>query len=115
MLFTPETRATLDFTHLSLSEITVVDHDNVYDKPLDHLLFAACMVYAAEIASTGGIPLFANASGVFSVCYNSSIYAQALQNMTIQQPHIRILRILSPYTIRWATVVACVLALLMAV
>lgn len=91
--------------------------DGAYQPYLDQLSFISCMVYAVDMGQRGLTPVFRNVSGVLSVCVNYTSYLNYLktyhQNLTATQ--LSRLHHFSPETIRWATIITCVIAVLVAI
>lgn len=92
-------------------------NDGAYQPYLDQLSFISCMVYAVDMGQRGLTPVFRNISGVLSVCVNYTSFLHHLntyhQNLTATQ--ISRLHHFSPETIRWATIITCVIAVLVAI
>lgn len=91
--------------------------DDSYQPYLDQLSFIGCMVYAVDMGQRGLTPVFRNVSGVLSVCVNYTSYVKYLhtyhKNLTASQ--LNRLHHFSPETIRWATIITCVIAVLVAI
>lgn len=91
-------------------------NDGAYQPYLDQLSFISCMVYAVEMGQRGLSPVFRNVSGVLSVCVNYTSYLAYLssyhKNLTAES--LNRLHHFSPEAIRWATLITCVLAVLLA-
>lgn len=92
-------------------------NDGAYQPYLDQLSFISCMVYAVDMGQRGLNPVFRNVSGVLSVCVNYTSYLSYLhtyhKNLTATQ--MSRLHHFSPETIRWATIITCVIAVLVAI
>lgn len=92
-------------------------NDGAYQPYLDQLSFIGCMVYAVDMGQRGLTPVFRNVSGVLSVCVNFTSYLKHLntyhRNLTATQ--LSRLHHFSPEAIRWATIITCVIAVLVAI
>lgn len=92
-------------------------NDGAYQPYLDQLSFISCMVYAVDMGQRGLTPVFRNVSGVLSVCVNYTSFLRHLntyhKNLTASQ--LNRLHHVSPEAIRWATIITCVIAVLVAI
>nr|WFD49965.1 GP4 [Bamboo rat arterivirus]WFD49975.1 GP4 [Bamboo rat arterivirus]WFG83239.1 GP4 [Arteriviridae sp.]WFG95399.1 GP4 [Arteriviridae sp.] len=87
-----------------------------HDDIANVITLAACFVHAVELKQAGFKPAFYNYSGILSVCVNYTDYITHIKNFTHHQAlalHPR--HILSPAAIRWGSVIALCLAVLLAV
>nr|ALS19584.1 ORF4 protein [Porcine reproductive and respiratory syndrome virus] len=95
----------------------VTDESYLYNADL--LMLSACLFYASEMSEKGFKVIFGNISGVVSACVNFTDYVAHVTQHTQQHhlviDHIRLLHFLTPSTMRWATTIACLLAILLAV
>nr|UIE30532.1 GP4 [Porcine reproductive and respiratory syndrome virus] len=95
----------------------VTDESYLYNADL--LMLSACLFYASEMSEKGFKVIFGNVSGVVSACVNFTDYVAHVTQHTQQHhlviDHIRLLHFLSPSVMRWATTIACVFAILLAI
>nr|AEM00490.1 glycoprotein 4 [Porcine reproductive and respiratory syndrome virus] len=95
----------------------VTDESYLYNADL--LMLSACLFYASEMSEKGFKVIFGNASGVVSACVNFTDYVAHVTQHTQQHHlvinHIRLLHFLSPSVMRWATTIACLFAILLAI
>nr|ARO16049.1 GP4 [Porcine reproductive and respiratory syndrome virus] len=95
----------------------VTDESYLYNADL--LMLSACLFYASEMSEKGFKVIFGNVSGVISACVNFTDYVAHVTQHTQQHHlvinHIRLLHFLTPSTMRWATTIACLFAILLAV
>nr|QDH09387.1 glycoprotein 4 [Porcine reproductive and respiratory syndrome virus] len=95
----------------------VTDESYLYNADL--LMLSACLFYASEMSEKGFRVIFGNVSGVVSACVNFTDYVAHVTQHTQQHHlvinHIRLLHFLTPSTMRWATTIACLFAILLAV
>nr|ASV51489.1 envelope glycoprotein 4 [Porcine reproductive and respiratory syndrome virus] len=95
----------------------VTDESYLYNADL--LMLSACLFYASEMSEKGFKVIFGNVSGVVSACVNFTDYVAHVTQHTQQHhlviDHIRLLHFLSPSTMRWATTIACLFAILLAI
>nr|QGP71516.1 GP4 [Porcine reproductive and respiratory syndrome virus] len=95
----------------------VTDESYLYNADL--LMLSACLFYASEMSEKGFKVIFGNVSGVVSACVNFTDYVAHVTQHTQQHhlviDHIRLLHFLSPSAMRWATTIACLLAILLAI
>lgn len=93
--------------------------DEAYLYNADLLMLSACLFYAAEMSEKGFKVIFGNVSGVVSACVNFTDYVvhvtQHTQEHHLVIDHIRLLHFLTPSTMRWATTIACLFAILLAI
>lgn len=99
--------------------ITANVTDNSYLYNADLLMLSACLFYASEMNEKGFKVIFGNVSGVVSACVNFTDYVAHVTQHTQQHhlviDHIRLLHFLSPSAMRWATTIACLFAILLAI
>nr|UIE30388.1 GP4 [Porcine reproductive and respiratory syndrome virus] len=95
----------------------VTDESYLYNADL--LMLSACLFYASEMSEKGFKVIFGNVSGVVSACVNFTDYVahvtQHTQQYHLAINHIRLLHFLSPSVMRWATTIACLFAILLAI
>nr|UIE30196.1 GP4 [Porcine reproductive and respiratory syndrome virus] len=95
----------------------VTDESYLYNADL--LMLSACLFYASEMSEKGFKVIFGNVSGVISACVNFTDYVAHVTQHTQQQHlivnHIRLLHFLTPSAMRWATTIACLFAILLAI
>nr|WAL36836.1 ORF4 protein [Betaarterivirus suid 1] len=95
----------------------VTDESYLYNADL--LMLSACLFYASEMSEKGFKVVFGNVSGVVSACVNFTDYVAHVTQHTQQHHlvinHIRLLHFLTPSTMRWATTIACLFAILLAI
>nr|AYP65078.1 envelope glycoprotein 4 [Porcine reproductive and respiratory syndrome virus] len=95
----------------------VTDESYLYNADL--LMLSACLFYASEMSEKGFKVIFGNVSGVVSACVNFTDYVAHVTQYTQQHhlvvDHVRLLHFLSPSTMRWATTIACLFAILLAI
>nr|UOA04075.1 envelope glycoprotein 4 [Porcine reproductive and respiratory syndrome virus 1] len=95
----------------------VTDESYLYNADL--LMLSACLFYASEMSEKGFKVIFGNVSGVVSACVNFTDYVahvtQHTQQHHLEIDHVRLLHFLSPSTMRWATTIACLFAILLAI
>nr|ASV51497.1 envelope glycoprotein 4 [Porcine reproductive and respiratory syndrome virus]ASV63226.1 envelope glycoprotein 4 [Porcine reproductive and respiratory syndrome virus]UOA04066.1 envelope glycoprotein 4 [Porcine reproductive and respiratory syndrome virus 1] len=95
----------------------VTDESYLYNADL--LMLSACLFYASEMSEKGFKVIFGNVSGVVSACVNFTDYVAHVTQHTQQHhlviDHVRLLHFLSPPTMRWATTIACLFAILLAI
>nr|AEM00521.1 glycoprotein 4 [Porcine reproductive and respiratory syndrome virus] len=99
--------------------ITANITDESYLHNADLLMLSACLFYASEMSEKGFKVIFGNVSGVVSACVNFTDYVTHVTQHTQQHHlvinHIRLLHFLTPYAMRWATTIACLFAILLAI
>nr|QMX85166.1 GP4 [Porcine reproductive and respiratory syndrome virus] len=95
----------------------VTDESYLYNADL--LMLSACLFYASEMSEKGFKVIFGNVSGVVSACVNFTDYVAHVTRHTQQHhlviDHIRLLHFLTPSAMRWATTIACLFAILLAI
>nr|AEM00491.1 glycoprotein 4 [Porcine reproductive and respiratory syndrome virus] len=95
----------------------VTDESYLYNADL--LMLSACLFHASEMSEKGFKVIFGNVSGVVSACVNFTDYVAHVTQHTQQHHlvinHIRLLHFLSPSVMRWATTIACLVAILLAI
>nr|UIE30324.1 GP4 [Porcine reproductive and respiratory syndrome virus] len=95
----------------------VTDESYLYNADL--LMLSACLFYASEMSEKGFKVIFGNVSGVVSACVNFTDYVAHVTQYTQQHHlvinHIRLLHFLTPSAMRWATTIACLFAILLAI
>nr|WML15789.1 GP4 [Betaarterivirus suid 1] len=93
--------------------------DESYLHNADLLMLSACLFYASEMSEKGFKVIFGNVSGVVSACVNFTDYVahvtQHIQQHQLPIDHIRLLHFLTPSVMRWATTIACLFAILLAI
>lgn len=90
--------------------------DGAYQHYVDQISLISCMVYAVEMHTKGVQPIWYSISGIPSVCVNFTSFVQALHNHTTNAVpnQLSMLHHFSPTTVRWFSVITCVIALLIA-
>nr|UOF83703.1 ORF4 [Porcine reproductive and respiratory syndrome virus] len=95
----------------------VTDESYLYNADL--LMLSACLFYASEMSEKGFKVIFGNVSGVVSACVNFTDYVVHVTQHTRQHhlvvDHVRLLHFLTPSAMRWATTIACLFAILLAI
>nr|AGW31671.1 GP4 [Porcine reproductive and respiratory syndrome virus] len=95
----------------------VTDESYLYNADL--LMLSACLFHASEMSEKGFKVIFGNVSGVVSACVNFTDYVAHVTQHTQQHHlainHIRLLHFLTPSAMRWATTIACLFAILLAI
>nr|UOF83743.1 ORF4 [Porcine reproductive and respiratory syndrome virus] len=95
----------------------VTDESYLYNADL--LMLSACLFYASEMSEKGFKVIFGNISGVVSACVNFTDYVVHVTQHTQQHhlvvDHVRLLHFLTPSAMRWATTIACLFAILLAI
>nr|UNH55715.1 GP4 [Porcine reproductive and respiratory syndrome virus] len=92
--------------------------DENYLHSSDLLMLSSCLFYASEMSEKGFKVIFGNVSGIVAVCVNFTSYVQHVKEFTQQSlvvDHVRLLHFMTPETMRWATVLACLFAILLAI
>nr|QNL10035.1 GP4 [Porcine reproductive and respiratory syndrome virus] len=92
--------------------------DENYLHSSDLLMLSSCLFYASEMSEKGFKVIFGNVSGIVAVCVNFSSYVQHVREFTQRSlvvDHVRLLHFMTPETMRWATVLACLFAILLAI
>nr|AEA39630.1 glycosylated minor envelope protein [Porcine reproductive and respiratory syndrome virus] len=98
--------------------ITANVTDENYLHSSDLLMLSSCLFYASEMSEKGFKVVFGNVSGVVAVCVNFTSYVQHVKEFTQRSlvvDHVRLLHFMTPETMRWATVLACLFAILLAI
>nr|QSV52452.1 glycosylated membrane protein 4 [Porcine reproductive and respiratory syndrome virus] len=98
--------------------ITANVTDDNYLHSSDLLMLSSCLLYASEMSEKGFKVVLGNVSGVVAVCVNFTSYVQHVKEFTQRSlvvDHVRLLHFMTPETMRWATVLACLFAILLAV
>nr|AKS03797.1 GP4 [Porcine reproductive and respiratory syndrome virus] len=98
--------------------ITANVTDENYLHSSDLLMLSSCLFYASEMSEKGFKVVFGNVSGIVAVCVNFTSYVQHVKEFTQRSlvvDHVRLLHFMSPETMRWATVLACLFAILLAI
>nr|WRY36072.1 glycosylated membrane protein 4 [Porcine reproductive and respiratory syndrome virus] len=98
--------------------ITANVTDGNYLHSSDLLMLASCLFYASEMSEKGFKVVLGNVSGIVAVCVNFTDYVQHVREFTQRSlvvNHVRLLHFMTPETMRWATVLACLFAILLAV
>nr|ABB18269.1 GP4 [Porcine reproductive and respiratory syndrome virus] len=92
--------------------------DENYLHSSDLLMLSSCLFYASEMSEKGFEVIFGNVSGIVAVCVNFTSYVQHVKEFTQRSlvvDHVRLLHFVTPETMRWATVLACLFAILLAI
>nr|QGY98562.1 glycosylated protein 4 [Porcine reproductive and respiratory syndrome virus] len=92
--------------------------DENYLHSSDLLMLSSCLFYASEMSEKGFKVIFGNVSGTVAVCVNFTSYVQHVKELTRRSlvvDHVRLLHFMTPETMRWATVLACLFAILLAI
>nr|ANP24039.1 GP4 [Porcine reproductive and respiratory syndrome virus] len=92
--------------------------DENYLHSSDLLMLSSCLFYASEMSEKGFKVIFGNVSGIVAVCVNFTSYVQHVKELTRRSlvvDHVRLLHFMTPETMRWATVLACLFAILLAI
>nr|AQW40472.1 GP4 [Porcine reproductive and respiratory syndrome virus] len=92
--------------------------DENYLHSSDLLMLSSCLFYASEMSEKGFKVIFSNVSGIVAVCVNFTSYVQHVKEFTQRSlvvDHVRLLHFMTPETMRWATVLACFFAVLLAI
>nr|QIJ55830.1 GP4 [Porcine reproductive and respiratory syndrome virus] len=98
--------------------ITANVTDENYLHSSDLLMLSSCLFYASEMSEKGFKVVFGNVSGIVAVCVNFTSYVQHVKEFTQRSlvvDHVRLLHFMTPETMRWATVLACLFAILLAI
>nr|WKE35531.1 GP4 envelope protein [Porcine reproductive and respiratory syndrome virus] len=98
--------------------ITANVTDENYLHSSDLLMLSSCLFYASEMSEKGFRVVFGNVSGIVAVCVNFTSYVQHVREFTQRSlvvDHVRLLHFMTPETMRWATVLACLFAILLAI
>nr|ATY35825.1 glycoprotein 4 [Porcine reproductive and respiratory syndrome virus] len=98
--------------------ITANVTDENYLHSSDLLMLSSCLFYASEMSEKGFEVIFGNVSGIVAVCVNFTSYVQHVKEFTQRSlvvDHVRLLHFMTPETMRWATVLACLFAILLAI
>nr|BAP16270.1 GP4 protein [Porcine reproductive and respiratory syndrome virus] len=98
--------------------ITANVTDENYLHSSDLLMLSSCLFYASEMSEKGFKVVFGNVSGIVAVCVNFTSYVQHVKEVTQRSlvvDHVRLLHFMTPETMRWATVLACLFAVLLAI
>nr|AYP65190.1 envelope glycoprotein 4 [Porcine reproductive and respiratory syndrome virus] len=92
--------------------------DENYLHSSDLLMLSSCLFYASEMSEKGFKVVFGNVSGIVAACVNFTSYVQHVREFTqrsLAVDHVRLLHFMTPETMRWATVLACLFAILLAI
>nr|AGW31679.1 GP4 [Porcine reproductive and respiratory syndrome virus] len=98
--------------------ITANVTDGNYLHSSDLLMLSSCLFYASEMSEKGFKVVFGNVSGIVAVCVNFTSYVQHVKEFTRRSlvvDHVRLLHFMTPEAMRWATVLACLFAILLAI
>nr|UVH34304.1 GP4 [Porcine reproductive and respiratory syndrome virus] len=98
--------------------ITANVTDENYLHSSDLLMLSSCLFYASEMSEKGFKVVLGNVSGIVAVCVNFTDYVQHVREFTQRSlvvSHVRLLHFMTPETMRWATVLACLFAILLAI
>nr|AWK48877.1 glycosylated membrane protein 4 [Porcine reproductive and respiratory syndrome virus] len=112
----PQCRAAIG-TPVYISVTANVTDEN-YLHSSDLLMLSSCLFYASEMSEKGFKVIFGNVSGIVAVCVNFTSYVQHVKEFTQRSlvvDHVRLLHFMTPETMRWATVLACLFAILLAI
>nr|QIC53156.1 GP4 [Porcine reproductive and respiratory syndrome virus 2] len=112
----PQCRAAVG-TPVYISVIANATDEN-YLHSSDLLMLSSCLFYASEMSEKGFKVIFGNVSGIVAVCVNFTSYVQHVKEFTQRSlviDHVRLLHFMTPETMRWATVLACLFAILLAI
>lgn len=113
----PQCREAVGIPQYITITANVTDESYLYNADL--LMLSACLFYASEMSEKGFKVIFGNVSGVVSACVNFTDYVAHVTQHTQQHhlaiDHIRLLHFLSPSAMRWATTIACLFAILLAI
>nr|QFP41064.1 GP4 [Porcine reproductive and respiratory syndrome virus]QFP41136.1 GP4 [Porcine reproductive and respiratory syndrome virus] len=114
---TPQCREAVGIPQYITITADVTDESYLYNADL--LMLSACLFYASEMSEKGFKVIFGNVSGVVSACVNFTDYVAHVTQYTQQHhlviDHIRLLHFLTPSAMRWATTIACLFAILLAI
>nr|ABU43260.1 GP4 envelope protein [Porcine reproductive and respiratory syndrome virus] len=92
--------------------------DENYLHSSDLLMLSSCLFYASEMSEKGFKVILGNVSGIVAVCVNFTSYVQHVKEFTQRSlvvDHVRLLHFMTPETMRWATVLACLFAILLSI
>nr|WDV74440.1 GP4 [Porcine reproductive and respiratory syndrome virus] len=98
--------------------ITANVTDENYLHSSDLLMLSSCLFYASEMSEKGFKVVLGNVSGIVAVCVDFTSYVQHVREFTQRSlvvDHVRLLHFMTPETMRWATVLACLFAILLAI
>nr|WGO81925.1 GP4 [Porcine reproductive and respiratory syndrome virus] len=98
--------------------ITTNVTDENYLHSFDLFMLFFCLFYAFEKREKGFKVIFGNVSGIVAVCVNFTSYVQHVKDFprrSLVVDHVRLLHLMTPETMRWATVLACLFAILLAI
>nr|QFP40956.1 GP4 [Porcine reproductive and respiratory syndrome virus] len=113
----PQCREAVGIPQYITITANVTDKSYLYNADL--LMLSACLFYASEMSEKGFKVIFGNVSGVVSACVNFTDYVAHVTQHTQQHhlvvDHIRLLHFLTPSAMRWATTIACLFAILLAI
>lgn len=113
----PQCREAIGIPQYITITANVTDESYLYNADL--LMLSACLFYASEMSEKGFKVIFGNVSGVVSACVNFTDYVAHVTQHTQQHhlvvDHIRLLHFMTPSTMRWATTIACLFAILLAI
>lgn len=113
----PQCRQAIGIPQYITMTANVTDESYLYNADL--LMLSACLFYASEMSEKGFKVIFGNVSGVVSACVNFTDYVAHVTQHTQQHHlvvnHIRLLHFLTPSAMRWATTIACLFAILLAI
>lgn len=113
----PQCRQVIGTPQYITMTANVTDESYLYNADL--LMLSACLFYASEMSEKGFRVIFGNVSGVVSACVNFTDYVAHVTQHTQQHHlvinHIRLLHFLTPSAMRWATTIACLFAILLAI
>nr|UIE30580.1 GP4 [Porcine reproductive and respiratory syndrome virus] len=113
----PQCREAVGVPQYITMTANVTDESYLYNADL--LMLSACLFYASEMSEKGFKVIFGNVSGVVSACVNFTDYVAHVTQHTQQHhlavDHIRLLHFMTPSVMRWATTIACLFAILLAI
>nr|WVH45089.1 GP4 [Porcine reproductive and respiratory syndrome virus] len=98
--------------------ITANVTDENYLHSSDLLMLSSCLFYASEMNEKGFKGKFGNGSGIVTEWVNFTSYGPHVKEFTQRSlvvDHVRLLHFMTPETMRWATVLACLFAILLAI
>nr|QIJ55760.1 GP4 [Porcine reproductive and respiratory syndrome virus] len=98
--------------------ITANVTDENYLHSSDLLMLSSCLFYASEMSEKGFKVVFGNVSGIVAVCVNFTRIVPHVKEFTQRSlvvDHVRLLHFMTPETMRWAPVLACLFAILLAI
>nr|ATG70526.1 glycosylated membrane protein [Porcine reproductive and respiratory syndrome virus] len=112
----PQCRAAIG-TPVYISVTANVTDEN-YLHSSDLIMLSSSLLYASEMSEKGFKVIFGNVSGMVAVCVNFTSYVQHVKEFTQRSlvvDHVRLFHFMTPEIMRWATVLACLFAILLAI